>query len=76
MQEKKPGVIILPIPVVEVTGEEHEGDLLFNRERDEIPERLARSPTKYVQGSALVERKALKGAIQVDICGSDKFEFH
>jgi len=32
LQEKKPGVIILPIPVVQVTGEEHEGDLLFDRE--------------------------------------------
>ena len=75
-EQEKPGVIILPLPVIEITGKEHEGHLFLDGEGDEIFQRLPGGSAKDIHRGPFITGQTRQGAVQMDIGGNDKFKVH
>jgi hypothetical protein len=67
--EKKAGLIVPPIAVIEVTSDDDEGDLLFDRLADEVIERDARCGPDSFSGRALLPGKSLERTIKMNVAG-------
>jgi hypothetical protein len=69
VHKKQAGVVIRPIAVIEVAGEDDEIDSLGQRELDQAGERLARGPAQRLRWRALVIFQSAKRAVQMDVGG-------
>ena len=67
--EKKAGLIVSPIAVIEVTSDDDECDLFFNRSADEVVERDARCAPDLFSGGALLPGKSFERTIEMNVAG-------
>src|SRR6266536_285451 len=67
--EEQSGLVIAPITIIEVTGDDDEGDLFFNRLADQVIEGDARCGPDSFSGCALLPGKSLKRTIEMNVAG-------
>ena len=70
--EKETGLIVAPIAVVEIASDDHEGHLIFDRLAHEIIERHAGCRSDPFGSGALLPRKSLEGAIQMNVASMNE----
>jgi hypothetical protein len=71
--EKQPGAKILPVIVIEITGDQQKRNILGDGEVDQIPERLPRAVARDILRDSPAPREAGKRAIEVNIGGVEEF---
>jgi hypothetical protein len=69
LHEKEAGLIIAPIAVIKVAGDDDEVDLILNRQAHQIVERHPGGCPYPFGGGALLPGKPLQGAIKMNVAG-------
>jgi hypothetical protein len=72
--EEQAGIVILPVAVLQVTGEQHEGDLLRNGQFNEVFQGPPASAADRLDWAAIILFQASEWTIEVDICSMDELE--
>ena len=72
--EIKPGVVILPVPVIEIPGNEHEGDILGYGKVHHVFESPPRGMAQFFNRRAFIVIELVQGTVQVDVRGMNKLE--
>ncbi len=72
--EIKARIVIPPIAVIKVPGNQNKCDLFVNRRLDQIVEGPAGSPAQLIDRGALVGLEPVKGAVKVDVGRVDEFK--
>ena len=72
LHEEKAGLIVAPVAVIEVAGDDNEVDLVLDRLADEIIEGGAGRGANAFGRGALLPGKSLQGAVEMDIAGMDE----
>jgi hypothetical protein len=70
----KPGVVIFPIPVIEVSGNENEMNLLGNGGLNQIVESPPGGLTNVIYRSPVIIVELVQRAVQMNIGCMDKFK--
>jgi hypothetical protein len=65
--KKKAGIVIAPIAVVEIPGNDDEGDFLFDRLGNEVLESNAGRAADAFGGSALLPGQPLERTVEMDV---------
>ena len=65
--KKKPGVIVFPVPVKEISRYYYKGNFFFDRGLNESFQGFPSSASNRVYWRALIVRQTPKGAIEMDI---------
>lgn len=73
LAEIDPCAVVLPGPVIQVTGNHHEIDLLVDGFGDEVGEGVSRSHPQHPNRSVFVGAQTRQGAIEVYVCRVDEF---
>ena len=76
LRQIEPGVVVAPVAVVEVAGDEHEIDAALERQIDHPLERPPRRAADPLDGRVLVLLQAPEGAVEVDIGGVQERDRH
>ena len=76
MRQVEPGVVVAPVAVVEVAGDEHEVDAAVERQIDHPLERPPRRAADPLDGRVLVLLQAPQRAVEVDIGGVEERDRH
>ncbi len=72
LHEEESGLVVAPIAVVEVAGDDDEIDLVLDRLTDEVLERGARGGANPFGCRALLPGQPLQGAVEMDVAGMDE----
>ena len=72
--EPEARVVVLPVAVVDVAGDEDEGDLLRDRQADQVLERPTGRPADLLDGAPLIPVEPPQGAVEVDVGGVEELE--
>jgi hypothetical protein len=72
LTEEDAGVVVLPVAVVEVARDHEEGDFLFDRSIDELPQRLARGVAQLRGRRVRIGAQAVQRAVEVNVCRVDE----
>src|SRR5262249_18789863 len=75
-REEQSGVVVLPVAVVEVAGEQEEGGLLVAAEVDEVCERAPAGAADRGDGRPLVLLEAAHRAVEGYVGGLDEVELN
>ncbi len=67
------GVVVLPVAIVEIAGNEEQLDFFLQGELDEIVEGPSGGPAQFFDGATLMAFQASQGTVEVDIGGVEKF---
>jgi hypothetical protein len=67
--EEQSGLVVAPVPVIEVTSDDDECDPFFNRLADEVIERDARCGPDSFSGRALLPGQSLERTIEMNVAG-------
>lgn len=71
--KEQTSVEVFPVPVVNVTGDHHEIDLLVDRMRHEVVESVARCSAQALSRRVGIGRQPPQRAVKVQVGGVDEF---
>ncbi|HEX3150399.1 MAG TPA: hypothetical protein VHR66_20140 [Gemmataceae bacterium] len=74
IDEEESGVVVLPIPVVVVTGQNHEFDAPINCQANQIRECLAGCAANCIDGRSFIGVQSEKWAVEMNIGGVEECE--
>ena len=74
LDEPEAGVVVLPVAVVDVAGDQDEGDLLVDRQPDQVLQRPPGRPADLRRRAPLVPVEPAQGAVEVDVGGVEELE--
>ena len=74
LDEVKPGVVVGPVPIIDVARQEHKGDLLADRQLDQVLEGSATRGANPLHRRSLVTLKPVQPAVQMEIRGVKKLD--
>lgn len=72
LHEEESGLVVTPIAVIEVAGDDHEVDFVLGRLTDEVLERGARRGANSFGCRALLSGESLQRAVEMDVASVDK----
>ena len=72
--KEKPSLVITPVPIIEITRDDNEGDLFLKNLIEKVLKRLASRGPDTVSRAAFVPGETLQGAVEMDVCRVDKPE--
>ena len=65
LREEEPGVVVLPVAVIEISGEENERDLFVEGQVHQLGERFSRCSSDGLDGGGLESREPSQRAVEV-----------
>jgi hypothetical protein len=72
--EEQARIEVSPVPVIEVSGDDHEVHLLVYREANKPAERIACGRAQAFHRSIGVGRQTLEGTVKVKVCGVNELD--
>ena len=72
LSEKQAGIIIPPVPVIEIPRNQYEGDAFINGQIHKIDQCGARGGADDLDRSSLVLLQSFEWTVEVDVGGMDK----
>jgi len=72
--EIEAGVVVLPVTVIYIAGQQDKCDLFINRKFDQIVEGTTGCTTDLLHGRAFIALQAMQGTVEVDVCGVEEFQ--
>jgi len=71
-REKEAGLVVAPVPIVEVAGNDEEIDIFLDRVADQIVECLTGRGANPRRDLTILAREAFEGTIEMYVCAVDK----
>ena len=73
-EEKEPGLIVAPFAVVEVAGDNQEGNTFLDGESDQVVESVPCGRSDLLGSGFVITGESPQGAVQVDVGGMEEAE--
>ena len=73
-RKKKPCIIVIPVPIEEISRNHHEGHIFVDGCPDESFQGFSRGASNGIDRCPLIVEQPPKGAIEMDICSMNELE--